>query len=217
MNMPDPKEIVRRGYDALSYLYRRDAEEPAEYAPWVTSLRSRIPAGGNVLDVGCGCGIPVARMLAERGHAVTGVDISPVQIERARQLVPSARFIRADAIQIASAEESFDAVVSLYAMFHMPRGEQRQLLARIALWLRRGGWLLVITGATDWTGTEEGWLGGSTPMWWSHPCAATYRRWITEAGLEIVSEAYVPEGSGGHQLFWARRPSGAGWEQGGRS
>jgi hypothetical protein len=43
-------------------------------------------------------------------------------------------------------------------------------------------------------------------MWWSHADAATYRDWITEAGLRVESEAFVPEGDSGHQLFWARRP-----------
>jgi hypothetical protein len=44
-------------------------------------------------------------------------------------------------------------------------------------------------------------------MWWSHTDAATYRRWITEAGLQIESERLVPEGDSGHQQFWARRSS----------
>jgi hypothetical protein len=42
-------------------------------------------------------------------------------------------------------------------------------------------------------------------MWWSHPDAATYRTWMTGAGLDIVSEEFVPEGNGGHALFWCRR------------
>jgi hypothetical protein len=42
-------------------------------------------------------------------------------------------------------------------------------------------------------------------MWWSHADAATYREWITQAGLRIESEHFVPEADSGHQLFWARR------------
>jgi SAM-dependent methyltransferase len=83
-----PKDIVRRGYDALSYLYRGDTEEPEHYATWLTQLRERVPAGGTILDLGCGCGVPLARDLAASGYEVTGVDLSEVQVERARQLVP---------------------------------------------------------------------------------------------------------------------------------
>jgi hypothetical protein len=43
-------------------------------------------------------------------------------------------------------------------------------------------------------------------MWWSHADAATYRGWIERAGLEVTEQGFVPEGDGGHALFWARRP-----------
>jgi len=48
-----------------------------------------LPSGDMVLDLGCGCGIPVAQELAQH-FQVTGVDLSEVQIARARQLVPQA-------------------------------------------------------------------------------------------------------------------------------
>jgi SAM-dependent methyltransferase len=98
---------------------------------------------------------------------------------------------------------SFDAVVSLYALIHLPLHEQQELLARIAGWLRPGGCFLCTTGNTAWTGTEDDWLGGGAEMWWSHADAATYRGWIIDAGLTIDTESFVPEGGGGHMLFWA--------------
>ena len=133
----DPKEIVRRGYDALSYRYREDAEEPARYATWLEQLLERVPAGGAVLDLGCGCGV---------------------------------------------------------------------LLGRIGRWLRPGGWLLATTGERAWTGAEDGWLGGDTPMWWSHADAATYRAWTGQAGLTVGTQEVVPGAGGSPALFWARRP-----------
>ena len=42
-------------------------------------------------------------------------------------------------------------------------------------------------------------------MWWSHADAATYRRWIAEAGLTVEREEFAPDGESGHALFWARR------------
>jgi cyclopropane fatty-acyl-phospholipid synthase-like methyltransferase len=202
----EPAEVVRQGYDAVSYLYRSDNDTPAEYPAWLTTLRQRLPASATVLDLGCGCGIPVAKTLTDSGHQVTGVDISEVQINRARHLVPQATFLHADATQITFAEGAFDAVVSLYALIHIPVHTQPQLISRIAVWLRRGGWFLATTGAYAWTGTEDNWLGGNATMWWSHADAATYRMWITHAGLRIESEDFVPEADSGHQLFLARRP-----------
>ncbi len=198
--------MVRRGYDALSYHYRSDDADEDEYAPWLADLKARLPPRGSVLDVGCGCGVPVARSLAGAGHDVTGVDISEVQTERARRLVPGATFLRADATQLDFPPGSFDAVVCLYALIHMPLGEQPRLLRRIASWLRPSGWLLATTGQDAWTGTEDRWLQGPAAMWWSQADAATYRCWLVETGLEVITQEFVPEGDGGHALFWARRP-----------
>ena len=44
----------------------------------------------------CGAGVPATRLLIDAGFVVTRVDISEVQIERARSLVPDATFICAD-------------------------------------------------------------------------------------------------------------------------
>ena len=206
VNPQDPTDIVRHGYDAMSHLYRRDADNPAEYGPWLAALQRQIPVSASVLDLGCGCGIPVAATLASNGHRVTGIDLSEVQITRARRLVPNATFLHADANQVSFPDRTFDAVVSLYALIHMPLDEQPRLISRIADWLRPGGLLLVTTGAQAWSGTEEHWLGGPVPMWWNHADADTYRRWIIQAGLLIESDEFVPEDDGGHQLFWARRP-----------
>jgi hypothetical protein len=63
----------------------------------------------------------------------------------------------------------------------------------------------VTTGHRAWTGSED-WLGGDTPMWWSHADEATYRTWIGQAGLLVVAQEVVPEGEGAYALFCARRP-----------
>lgn len=209
MASDDGTEIVRRGYDAISYRYRGDDDGAGRYEPWIADLLARLPERAAVLDVGCGCGVPVARSLAAAGHAVTGVDVSGVQIERARRLVPSGTFVRADAAGLDFPGGSFDAVVCLYALIHMPLDGQPVLLRRMAGWLRPGGRLLATTGQESWTGTDEGWLGGPAAMWWSQADAGTYRSWLEEAGLEVTEQRFVAEGDSGHALFWARRTGGA--------
>ncbi|WP_345695340.1 class I SAM-dependent methyltransferase [Kitasatospora terrestris] len=210
MDVENPKEVVRRGYDALSERYERAFGSGTKYGPWIEELLGRLPESAAVLDIGCGTGIPVARDLVAAGHRVTGVDISEVQIRRARELVPGAEFIRADVTALELPRAGFDAVVSLYALIHVPVEEQPALLERIARWLRPGGWFLSTTGHRAWTGTDENWLGGGAAMWWSHADGATSRSWLVRAGFDVVHEEFVPEGdTGGHALFWARRPGGA--------
>jgi len=146
--------------------------------------------------------------MAAAGFQVTGVDISDVQVERARRLVPAGTFIRADATTIEFPAQSFNAIVCLYALIHMPLASQPGLLQRAAGWLCPEGWLLAVTGHSAWTGTEENWLGGPAPMSWSQADAGTYRSWLEQAGLQITAQEFIPEGPGGHELFWARRPAG---------
>ena len=205
----DAKDLVRRGYDAVSYHYRADeGGDDGKRRAWIERLVPRIPSGARVLDLGCGCGVPAARDLVARGLTVTGVDLSDVQIERARRLVPAATFLRADASEVTFPAASFEAVVTFYMLLHLPLAEQPPVLARIASWLVPGGVLIAITGHRAWTGGEENWLGGGAPMWWSHADAATYRRWLTEAGLTVEDEEFVPEDGGGHALFWCRKEGG---------
>ncbi len=97
--------------------------------------------GDAVLDLGCGCGVPATAMLAER-FSVTGVDISPVQIERARRLVPAGRFQCEDMTRVEFPLESFAAIVSFLAIIHVPVEEQPALLRKLSRWLRPGGHLL---------------------------------------------------------------------------
>jgi 2-polyprenyl-3-methyl-5-hydroxy-6-metoxy-1,4-benzoquinol methylase len=201
----DPKELVRRGYDALSYQYRGDGDDdPGERREWIERLTTLVDPAAHVLDLGCGCGVPVSRALVAAGLRVTGVDLSDVQIGRARTLVPGASFIRADASEVGFAPGTFDAVVCLYMLIHLPMDEQPALLAKLASWIRPGGLLVATTGHQAWTGTSDNWLGGDTTMWWSHADAATYAGWLTTAGFAIEAEEFVPEGSRGHSLFWCR-------------
>lgn len=202
----DPVGVVRRGYDELSLRYRADDAEAGEYRPWIVELLASIGERSRVLDIGCGCGVPVARDLAAAGHRVTGIDVSDVQVERARRLVPDATFVRADVTRVQLPPVSYDVAVALYSFIHLPLPAQPALLHAIGSWLAADG-LLLPAGWRAWTGSETGWLGGDATMWWSHADVGTYRRWLAEAGFRVVREEFVPEGGSVHSLFWARQGS----------
>ncbi len=203
-----PKHIVRTGYELASTAYRPDsgsAGVTSRYLAWVEPATRSLGPAAHVLDLGCGCGIPLARALAGRVR-FTGIDISPAQVARAERLVPGATFLCADMCDAELPSRSFDLVVALYSIIHVPVEEQRALLGRIRSWLRPGGRMVATLGARAWTGTEADWLGvrGAT-MFWSHADAATYRAWFDQLGFRIVQDEFVPEPPGGHQLFDVER------------
>jgi SAM-dependent methyltransferase len=209
----DPKAIVREGFDRISSEYRDDAghgpakDQPLgrpDYESWLGELMPLLRVGEPVLDLGCGCGLPATALLAKQ-FAVTGVDLSPVQIARARRLVPAAHFQCADMSTLEFPDDSFAAVVSFYAIIHVPLEEQLGLFKNMYRWLRVGGYLLVTVGSGAWTGTEDDWLGA--PMYWSHADRATYLGWLEETGFEVLWTRFIPEGTGGHTLLFARTPT----------
>ena len=203
----NPKDIVRSGYDKVSQAYRTEAfdYEHSGYKSFLAWLEPRLDLGATILDLGCGCGIPVAQVLS-RQHRVTGVDISPVQIERARQFVPEAEFLCADMATLDFAPSSFDAIVAFYSIIHVPLEEQPMLFGRLTQWLKPHGHLLATVGHAAWTGTRPNWCGveGAT-MYWSHSEAGAYRRWFEEVGLRIVQEGFLPEGDGGHTVLLGQK------------
>jgi SAM-dependent methyltransferase len=199
------RDLVRRGYDAISTAYRSDDgqsnpasdEDTARYSGWVDELAEVLPPPAVVVDLGCGAGVPGTRLLSDRGYRTIGVDISGVQVQRARRLVPGATFVQADVATLQLASNSLDAVVSFYALIHVPIDDQRALFPRIRTWLRPGGYFMAIVGAQRWTGVED-YMGA--PMFWDHVDAATYLKWFDQAGLRPVWSRFVPEGETGHTL-----------------
>jgi SAM-dependent methyltransferase len=191
-----PKEVVARGYDAIALRYAKWASEVESPAlEWLRDLDARLSEKANVLDLGCGRGVPVTRQLARR-HRVTGVDISAVQIELARHHVPEASFVHGDALELDVAEGSLDAVVALYLFGHVPMDEQRELIGRIAVWLADGGLLLATFGAGEpGEDVDDDWLGA--PMFFAS-LGDDYLPLLRECGLEPLRDEVVTQHEPGH-------------------
>src|ERR1700722_7239897 len=63
---------------------------------WIDRFAALIPAGGAVLDLGCGAGEPIGRHLADAGFAVTGVDGSAPLIDLCRERMPAQTWLVGD-------------------------------------------------------------------------------------------------------------------------
>jgi ubiquinone/menaquinone biosynthesis C-methylase UbiE len=99
--------------------------------------------GGIVLEIGCGRGAGV-EVILQQFHAahVTGMDLDPLQIERARKRLQGkydGRFtlISGDAEQLPFADASFDAVFDFGVLHHVP--DWQRALSEIRRVLKPGG------------------------------------------------------------------------------
>src|SRR5262249_52435989 len=122
-------------------LSRRDRRPRPEelMARWNRAARL-LPAGTRrVLDLGCAYGFGTRGLT--RGRYVVGVDVSEAYIRRAARTVNSARFLRALADNVPLRDGSFDAIVCLDVLEHVP--DERALLAEVHRLLRPGGMLLL--------------------------------------------------------------------------
>ena len=206
----DPKRVVVDGYDRIAdrYLDWSALRPSAARLRGLAMADAAIPAGAEVLELGCGAGVPMSAALA-RGRQLTGVDLSAEQIRRARRNVPGATFLQADLATLDRPAASLDAVVAFYSLTHVPRDEHAALFSRIRSWLRPGGVFLASLGVEDEPGdVEAGWLG--VDMYFSHFSARVNRRLVEDAGL-VVEWADVltePEDRFDARFLWilARAP-----------
>jgi cyclopropane fatty-acyl-phospholipid synthase-like methyltransferase len=187
----DYKQLVRQGYDqcAERYSQARQREENPELA----FLQRHLGDQATVLDIGCGGGVPVCSTLAHR-CVVTGVDISPVQIDLAQRQVPGGHFLCGDIMGMSFPEGHFDAVVSFYAIFHLPKEEHRELFTRIHHWLKPKGYFMGTVAMEDEAPyTEDDFFG--VTMYWSNYGVRDYRQMLeglgfTLRGMEELGSGY---------------------------
>ncbi|MFV1981439.1 MAG: trans-aconitate 2-methyltransferase [Rhodothermia bacterium] len=198
---PDHDATVREGYDQVAeqYLAERDQWESL---PHLERLITQLKPNSRILDIGCGAGMPVDSFLAEKGHQIIGIDISPKQIELAKKNVPGGEFEARDMQDLEEGEYDVDAVVSFYAIFHTPREPHGETLKKLASFLPEGGMLLVTMGAGEWEGEED--FHGA-PMRWSHYGAEKNRKLVESAGFEVLQDEIDDSGNERHQVLLARK------------
>ncbi len=199
------------GYDAIvdSFAAWRRYVRGSKEDQYLGDLLKRLPSAPDLLELGCGGGTGPTATLVARSRYV-GVDISSAQVRRARERFPSATFRCADMTSIDVPAASFDAVVALFVLAHVPHAEIDALVPKVGWWLRPGGWFLGTLGARGRGETvEPDWLG--VPMFFSSLAAGESRRLVQSAGLEIVQHEVVSQEEPHHgavEFLWilARRP-----------
>lgn len=206
--MSDAKAIVEEAYDNLAQWYLdwvSDQTSPRER--FAQKILDNIPASTTTtpytLELGCGPGVPVTRMLLDQGARVIANDISTKQIALAKTLCrsPLATFIAGDMAALTIQSGSLDGVVCFFTLFHLPREEQGPMLSRIYSWLKPDG-LLVLNYATVDEEEIYGEMMGHG-IFWSGYGAERNRVSLQEVGFVVEDEEVIEsDADGGMEFQW---------------
>jgi SAM-dependent methyltransferase len=190
-------------YDLIADWYASDrshAERPAG-VPEVTNLALTLPRGARVLDIGCGTGIPLTRVLLDAGHQVLGLDSSARMLNLFRINLPGVPLVRGLVQDGGLADESFDAAIAWGIMFHLTQPEQIKAIAAVSRVLRPEAPFLFTSGDADGRSPLEGTMNGVVFRYYSFR-KDEYERILNEHGFTLVS---VHADHGHNTYYLARR------------
>lgn len=187
------RKVVRDGYDMIAEGYLAARPRDGEDVAILRELIASLPHGAAVLDAGCGAGEPVGLALADAGLTAVGLDFSSGQLRLARSNAPTVPGTQADLAALPFRDHAFQAVVSYYAIIHVPRADHATIFDELQRVLEPAGLALLCLGAHDIPNDHdpESWLG--TAMYWSHFDAATNLRMLREAGFDILWDRIVAD------------------------
>lgn len=216
---PNLKERIKESYDVIAPAYNNwTSGHSALRTTWLNHLLDLLPvldpaniqtAPLHALELGCGAGVPITSTLlsSPRGipFHVTANDISSTQLALAKESLGAddtkVKWVNGDMMALDFPDDSFDVIVALYSVIHLPREEQTEMLRRVDRWLKVGGLVLVNFGAEESEGMEfEDWLGGW--MYWSGWGAERSLGVVKGVGLEVARWEVMPEDGVDASFLW---------------
>ncbi|MEN3749230.1 class I SAM-dependent methyltransferase [Sphingomonas sp. HF-S3] len=169
--------------------------------PWIDRFLEHIPAGGVILDLGCGAGEPIDRYLIERGHGVVGIDISAPLIAIARGRFPDQDW-RVGDMRTVAMDRGFAGIIAWDSLFHLGHDDQRAAIARMSAWLDPDGLLLFNSGPAhgEAIGSQFG-----EPLYHASLSPEEYRARLEQTDMRVVAHASGDEDAGGRTVWLAQK------------
>ena len=188
-------------YQTHAVAYDRSRDKTLFERQWLARALADVPAGGAVLDLGCGAGDPIGHHVNKQGYAVTGLDFVPDMLGLYKKNVPGARTVLAD-MRTFSLKTRFDAIIGWGSFFHLSAQDQALCLPRLVTHLAPGGRLLLTVGPD--AGEVWGQVQGQA-VYHASLSPEDYADRLAVLGAPV--ETFVPEDPScrGHSLLLARR------------
>ncbi|KAF1344298.1 methyltransferase type 11 [Delphinella strobiligena] len=189
----DPRTIVQGAYDNISNWYLdwvKHQDSPRER--YTKKLLDNLSTSPSILELGCGPGVPILRMLLDRGAEVVANDISAKQLELAKARCPEASFVAGDMAALSFEPGSLDGVVCFFTIFHLPRAEQKDLLFKVYAWLKPGGMFVCNLATIDEEEIHGEFLGHG--MFWSSYSEEDNKIMLSDTGFEVLQAEMLVAG-----------------------
>ena len=165
--------------------------------PWLDRFLSMIPAGGSILDIGCGMGEPIASYFIANGHSLTGVDAAPGLIALCQERLAEHDWITAD-MRTLDLGMRFDGVLAWHSFFHLAHEPQRRMFEIFAAHAEPGAPLMFTSG---WAHGETVGSWHGEPLYHASLDPAEYRALLHANGFAVIDHV-VQDPTCGHATIW---------------
>lgn len=187
-----------KSYDAIAKGFAQLRDSFNTEKKYLDELIQRIPQKSHILDVGCGSGFPIASYLLEQGFMVTGIDGSQELLHIAKAKCPNMRGLLGDVRNI-ELNETFDAIVEWWCLFHIPKPDHEKMISRFSQWLNPGGILEFTSGDSEYEATDNTMLNQELHFYSLDPL--DYERYLKKYGFIIL----LKESDQENHLVWIAR------------
>jgi SAM-dependent methyltransferase len=184
---------------AHDYVADRRTVDWSESA-WLDRFRTLLPHGGSILDIGCGCGEPIAKYLIDRGFAVDGVDTSPTLIALCRERFPQHSWRVAD-MRTLALEDTFQGLLAWDSLFHLSHDDQRRMFPIFRRLASPGAALMFTSGTSH--GVAIGSYRGE-PLYHASLAPEEYRTLLESSGFHVEAHIVEDPKCGGHTIWLAQ-------------
>lgn len=132
------------GYDSIAekYIKGRGRAVNGIGSSTARAWAQTFKIGSVILDLGCGTGIPVTKILLEAGLNVYAIDASPKMVADFRQNFPDVPVACESVERSLFFNRTFDGIIAVGLLFLLPGQNQRMLISKMAAALNKGGKLL---------------------------------------------------------------------------
>jgi trans-aconitate methyltransferase len=199
----NPRELAKT-YDkvAAAWQAKHDTSRyglaQLERAIELCSTRNR------ALDVGCGAGGRMIRVMQSAGFDVTGIDVSAEMVRRARETHSDLDVVHDDICEWET-DNRYDLIVAWDSNWHLPLDHQRPVVAKLCSWLAHNG-VLLFTFADMPEGQTEDWVPlEGHPSYYSSLGAAGFNDVLNTNGVDCVHVTRAADNSGHPHIIGRKR------------